>query len=531
MKTSVKAAANAAKREDAKGRAALHSGTSLNGVATADSFINLAHKLGVGADNPLTAGTYGYNPVSRNRLLLEWIHRGSWLGGVAVDVVADDMTRAGIDFKNEMDPAEQEKLQAGIEAMGVWESLNETVKWGRLYGGAIAVALVDGQDPKTPLRLETVKPGQFKGLLVLDRWMIEPSLSDLVTEFGPHLGKPKYYSVMANAPALRLQTVHYSRVMSRQVGIELPYQQALTENLWGISVLERLYDRMIAFDSASTGAAQLVFKAHLRTLSMEGFREIVAAGGSALNGVVAYTEIMRRFQGIEGITLLDSKDKFEVQTTSAFSGVDSVIQQLAQQLSGALQIPLTRLFGQHPGGLTNGDEAGERTYYDGIRQKQRKTMLLGTTTVYRLAAASLGIELPENFAVDFASLYELNGKEKADIAKTTGETVTKAKEDGLISDQTALKELRQSSKITGIFTNITQADIDAADDMVQPPMAEQAFAHQQEQDALGADTAQDSTDASQLDAARSSAMPSPNAAGLAAKAAEGKGRRAQLMES
>lgn len=530
-KTSVKAAALAAKREDAKARKAgpgFHAGTTL-GAATADSFVNFAHKLGVGADNALTAGTYGYNPVSRNRLLLEWIHRGSWLGGVAVDVVADDMTRAGVDFKNEMDPADQEKLQAAIDAMGVWESLNETIKWGRLYGGSLAVALVDGQDPKTPLRLETVKQGQFKGLLVLDRWMVEPTLFDLVTEYGPHLGKPKYYRIMANAPAMKLQTVHYSRIMSRQVGIELPYQQALTENLWGISVLERLYDRMIAFDSASTGAAQLVFKAHLRTLSIEGFREIVASGNQALNGVVAYTEIMRRFQGIEGITLLDAKDKFEVQQSSAFSGVDSVIQQLAQQLSGALQIPLTRLFGQHPGGLSNGDEAGERTYYDGIRQKQRKTMLLGTSMVYRLAAASCGIALPENFAIDFASLYELNGTEKADIAEKNEKTIADAKDKGLISDQVALQELRQSSKLTGVFTNITQALIDAADDMPQPPLAEQAMTNQQDADAAGADTAQDQSDAAAEQQAREQSMPKADAGANAAAVKTADRRRAVLL--
>jgi hypothetical protein len=57
---------------------------------------------------------------------------------------------------------------------------------------------------------------------------------------------------MTNAPAMRGQTVHYSRVAMRHIGIPLPYQQALTENLWGESVLERINDRMIAYDSAST---------------------------------------------------------------------------------------------------------------------------------------------------------------------------------------------------------------------------------------------------------------------------------------
>jgi len=82
--------------------------------------------------------------------------------------------------------------------------------------------------------------------------MVEPSLYDLVTDYGPNLGLPKFYRVTAMAPALINQKIHYSRVI-RFDGIKMPYWQRVMENLWGISVLERMYDRMIAFDSATTG--------------------------------------------------------------------------------------------------------------------------------------------------------------------------------------------------------------------------------------------------------------------------------------
>lgn len=470
-KTSALAAARAARQEDARARKGPPGGSLLN-AATADSFVNFAHKLGVGADNALTAGSYGFNPVTRNRIQLEWIHRGSWLGGVAVDVVADDMTRAGVDFKAEMDPADQGRLERAVQQAGVWDRMNEAIKWGRLYGGSVAVMLVDGQDMKTPLRPESVARGQFKGILPLDRWMLEPSLEDLITEYGPDLGKPKYYRVTAGAPALRGATIHHSRLAGRFVGIELPYQQALTENLWGISVLERLFDRMVAFDSASMGAAQLVFKAHLRTLSIKGFRDIVAAGGTMMKGVLAYTEMMRRFQGIEGITLLDLDDKFEVQGTQAFSGVSDVMDRLASQCAGALQIPKTRLFGESAGGLSGKDDSGERTYYDKIRQEQRRTMSRGITAAYQLTAASEGIPLPDDFALDFSSLVELDEVQRAEVADKTTTAVVKALESNLVSQRVAMQELRQSSRITGVFNTISAADIEAADESVDPPVGE-----------------------------------------------------------
>lgn len=463
-KQSIKAIVRDAVRADKAAR-----NVGILGAATADSFVNFAQKLGIGADNPLSTATYGYNPITRNRILLEWIHRGSWLGGVAVDLVADDMTRAGVDFVNEMPPEDSEALSAAAENCGIWDQTNECVRWSRLYGGCIAVLLIDGQDLSTPFRLESVGKGQFKGMLTLDRWMIEPSLGDLVTDYGPHLGLPKYYKVQDNSPALRGKVVHHSRLAYRLEGVQLPYQQRLTENLWGISVLERLYDRMVAFDSASTGAAQLVYKSYLRTLKIEGLREIVAAGGAPMEGLMRYTEVMRRFQGAEGITLLDGGDEFDVQEHSAFSGLSDALNQFGQQLSGALQIPLTRLFGQSPAGMSSTGESDLRTYYDHIRQQQNKTLRQGITTAYKCMAQSEGIKLPDNFAVKFASLMELDDTQKADVADKITGAVDKAQTAGLIGRQTALKELRQSSRITGIFTNITQEVIDAADDEVAPP--------------------------------------------------------------
>lgn len=475
-RVSVKAVARDLRREDAAVRSRVVDGNkkgapALN-AATLDSFVNFAQKLGVGADNPLSGSTYGFNPITRNRILLEWIHRGSWLGGVAIDTVADDMTRAGIEYTTELPPEHTDSLDKSMQAMNTWPSINEVIKWGRLYGGCIGVVLIDGQDMRTPLNIESVGHGQYRGLLVLDRWMVEPALEDLVTDLGPHLGLPKYYRVTQSAPALRGVAVHHSRVAIRHLGVELPYQQRMIENMWGLSVIERLYDRMIAFDSASTGAAQLVYKAYLRTMSIDGLRDVVSAGNQALNGLASYVEVMRRFQSMEGITMIDAKDKLEVQGHSAFSGLSDVLNQFGQQLSGALQIPLVRLFGQSPGGLGSNGDSEMRQYYDHINQQQEKTLRHGVTLMYKLGARSKGIMLPHNFAVGFKSLWQLSDGDKANVAKTVSETVSAAMDAGLLSQKAGLQELRQSSRVTGIFTNITHEMIEAADDTVQPPSSD-----------------------------------------------------------
>lgn len=482
-KQSIRGAVRDALREDARVRKAiipnattrtLPDGTQTKGVKTLDSFVNLAQGLGIGADNALSSGTYGFNPITRNRVMLEWIHRGSWLGGVAVDVVADDMTRAGIEAMSDLPPDVDKRMEHAATVWKLWEEINNTIKWSRLYGGAICVALIDGQDPRTPLNINTVGQGQFKGLLTLDRWMVEPSLEDLVTEYGPHMGMPRYYRVQPNAPGLRGQVIHYSRVMLRLEGVQLPYQQRLTENLWGISVLERLYDRMVSFDSATTGAAQLVYKIYLRTLKIKGFRDIVATGGTPLKGMYAYVDMMRRFQGMEGITVVDGDDDFDVQTHTALSGIADVLTQFGQQISGALEVPMVRLFGQSPAGLNATGESDLRMYYDGINKRQNKDLRTGVTTIFMLLGRSMGVAMPPEFMVQFSPLWQLSDTEKGELANKTTDTVTKGKEAGLVSDQTALKELKAQSGITGIWATITDADIQKANAEIEPPMEELA---------------------------------------------------------
>lgn len=433
---------------------------------TLDSFVNFAHNLGVGAQNAMTSSTYGFNPITRNRTLLEWVHRGSWLGGVAIDVVADDMTRAGVDIGGDLKPDAISALEESITTLGVWNSINDTIKWARLYGGAVGVLLIDGQDTSTPLRLSTIRKGQFRGILPLDRWMVEPSLEDLVTDMGPDLGLPKFYRVTAQAPALSRMSIHHSRVI-RLEGIRLPYWQRLMENLWGLSVLERLYDRMVAFDSASTGAAQLTYKSYIRTYKIKNMRDIVSAGGDALNGLTKYVDMMRRFQGVEGITLMDMEDEFQGDSPAAFGGLADVLAQFGQQLSGALQIPLVRLFGQSPLGFSTGD-SDVRNYYDTINQQQNKELKVGMTKAYRCAAASEGIAVPSGFHISFRSLWQMDDVQKSQVASTITDAVSKAIDSQLVSPATGMRELKQSSRVTGIFSNIPDEEIKEAEDMPPP---------------------------------------------------------------
>lgn len=450
-----------------------------------DSFQNFAAQVGMGTGNLTDGSQYGFGLQSRNRINLEAAYRSSWICGLVIDVVAQDMTRAGIDLQaSDLPPDDAKKIHNAFDKLRIWSSLCEGVQWSRLYGGAIAVMLIDGQKPDTPLNVDRIAPNAFKGLLVLDRWQISPTVNDLVEEYGPDLGLPKYYLVQQNAPALRGLNVHYSRVI-RLEGLKLPYQQKVTENGWGQSVLERLWDRITAFDSTTEGAAQLVYKAHLRVIKIKSMRANVAQGGAALKGLVAQVEMMRSMQRNEGITMMDSEDAFEAHAYT-FSGLDKILEKFGEQISGATQIPLVRLFGQSPSGMNSSGESDLRTYYDGINQQQDAALRLpiGSRLLPVIAKSVLNKSMPDGVGFDFVPLWQMSAEQKATVTGAVVEAISKAEAMGVLSPQVILKELRHLSMATGTFTHISDKDINAAED--EPPDPTELIAAEAEAKAANA---------------------------------------------
>jgi len=303
---------------------------------------------------------------------------------------------------------------------------------------------------------------------VLDRWQIQPTLNQLVKDFGPEMGMPQFYDVVGDQMGMPRARIHSSRLI-RVDGQDLPYWQRIAENLWGQSVLERLFDRLLAFDSTTQGAAQLVYKAHLRTYKVEGLRDIIAAGGAILEGLTKQIDFIRQTQTNEGMTLMDSKDEFEA-TSYTFSGLDTVLLQFSQQLSGALDIPLTRLFGQAPAGLNATGESDLRNYYDGIEQQQERRLRAGVRKLLEVTYRSkFNRALPAGTNFAFRPLWQLTDIEKANVAATNTASITQAFTSSLIGKKTALLELRQQSRLTNVWTNIPDAVIDGATDDVEAP--------------------------------------------------------------
>ncbi|MBS6740807.1 MAG: DUF1073 domain-containing protein [Enterobacteriaceae bacterium] len=429
-------------------------------VATADSYDNFIARVGMQQPNQHAASTYKANYTSRNRLLIEWAYRSSWIIGVAVDAIADDMTKKGVRITSEIDPKRRGILESKFEELQLWDALNETLKWSRLYGGAGALILIEGQAPLTPLILDKVGKGSFKGLAVLDRWMLNPQLTRRIKTLGPHLGKPEFYDIVTTAQGLPAWTLHHSRLI-RMDGVKLPYQQKITENEWGMSVVERIFDRLTSYDSTSVGAAQLSYKAHLRTMKVEKLRELIGLGGKALESLIKQMELVRQYQTNEGMTLIDAKDTFETHSYS-FAGLSDLLSEFKEDIAGAVGIPLVRMFRQSPKGFSTGD-ADLANYYGDVGTQQERDLRPHIRLLFDvLHRSEFGEPLPDDFTFEFNPLWQMSDVDRSTVATNTANALATAVRDLGMSPAAALTDLREMADVTGIGASISDEDIENA---------------------------------------------------------------------
>lgn len=435
-----------------------------------DAFSNVLARLGAGTPNLLEGTEYSLQRMSRDFNTLNALYRESWIVRRIIDVIPADMLKNWITITSGLDPDVEKRLSLTLRRTQLIDKLKRGMQWGRLYGGALGVMLVkhQGYDLSQPLQLDWIMPGDFAGLLIFDRWNgVNPS-SELIEDISdPDYGYPKYYTVTDPAGGGSVK-IHHSRVI-RFTGNTLPLWEEIAEMQWGASVVESIFDELRKRDNVSWNIAQLTFMANIRVLKMQDLGQLLAATDNESQAELLRTlEAQNMLLNNMGMQVMDAADGLETHQYT-FGGLADCYQQFIMDISGAAEIPVTRLFGRSPSGLNATGESDLQNYYDMIAEKQESYLRPILNKVLPPFIISTLGSLPDDFDFEFDPVAEPSDKERADLAKCGTDNVVAAYNAGLISQRTALKELKQQSERTGVWTNITDEDIERASDSVEPP--------------------------------------------------------------
>lgn len=432
-------------------------------VFATDAFSNPLARLGYGTPNLMEYTEYSKTNFTADYNTLTALYRENWIVKRIVDVVAEDMTKNWYSIKSQISPQSKKQI-ARLEARtAVRAKVLEGLKWGRLYGGAAAVMVIKGQEDMLdqPLNYDLIMPGSFKGLIVVDRWSgISPSAELVENISDPDFGLPKYYTVADEAFGFGVR-VHHSRII-RFIGRPLPNIEEQSEQYWGTSELEHVYSELKKYDNTSYNIAALVFSANLKVYQMDGFDQLGTLNPSALQDLYQTLALMNWMRSSQGMQVIGPKDVFTTHQYS-FSGLSDIYEMFMLDISGAAAIPVTKLFGRSPAGMNATGESDMANYYDSIEEQQEATLRPMLDRLLPVMCISEFGAIPDDLEFEFEPVRRPSEEEKKNILTQTTTAIVSTYQAGIISQQIALKELRESSRATGMWNNITDEDIEKAD--------------------------------------------------------------------
>jgi phage-related protein (TIGR01555 family) len=439
-----------------------------------DAFQNLVARLGVGSTNLLEGTQYPLTRITRQYMLMQALYRNNWVAQRIADTYPELMCKVPPVLTCQVPPKDLAQFYRVVEKSGIWRKLEWTMKLANVFGGAGAVIVIKGQENylDEPLYLDDVRPDSFRGIVPFDRWSgINPG-GVICNDVNRPLdyGLPESYIVTTATGGTF--NIHASRVL-RFTGRDLQLWEQQSEMWWGESLFEASFEEIKKRDNMSFNIISLMFRAQLLGMKIPGLEQIISGVGMNAAATQQFNrtwQAQSELMSNQGIMLFGENGGLDSHQYT-FGGMSEIYHEMMKDVAASADvgIPYEILFGRDSGLGSNG-ESSLQLMYDRTAHKQKTKLDPALQKLYPVIAMSTWGEVPDDFAWKYPTARTMSNKEQAELADALTKPVIEAFNAGLISQQTSLKEFQQNSKVTEVFSNVTDKDVAAADDKVQQPM-------------------------------------------------------------
>lgn len=372
-----------------------------------DGWSNVLSGLGTKNDvNSATKFTFDHRIDAKT---LDNLYSGDGIAKRIVDLIVNDATRDFIEV--------EEALEAEYTRIKLKEELVMSLKFARLYGGAVCVALVnDGQEFDQPINYNRIN--QLIKLRTYDRWQVTWTSADLNNDpLSPDFGEPEYYQIspLVGTP----YRVHKSRLY-RFDGVETTERIKVSNNGWCDSVLQSCFNGLMQYGSVAGYSANIIRDFIQVVIGVNGLSEMLRQGRDG--DVVKRAHIIDMTRSVANTIFMDSSGETYDKKASSVSGLDSLWDKFKEKLSSETGIPLTKLFGESVGGLSSGTN-NTRQWYDDVQAYRDAEVppfiewvnnILSNQVVWK--------NRPKSLEYSFPSLWTPSEGEYADIKLKTAQT-------------------------------------------------------------------------------------------------------------
>jgi hypothetical protein len=465
---------------------AIPAGTDLQKMVT-DAIREVAAGMDGGLQNLAAGlGTYRdksyyseYGAVTRlNEEEVTRMYRGSWIPRKIVDCVTEDMTREWVTLSfgsgQKTDQGAARAVAETEKNLNVRREFAHGIRWGRAFGGGGMVMRLrnDGAVLEQPLNPESIKKGDLvlvktydRFNLVVDGTEIDNETTTAAGKTNPNFGLPKFYTVI-DVGGGQVNRIHASRVI-RFGGAVTPRRAWISNGYWDDSVLLAPMQAIRNYDAATGGIASMVFETKLDIISVAGLTNALATkdGEAKITARFLAGAIMK---SLNKILLIDKDKEAFAQKQITFTGLKDVLEGMMNALSGAADVPLTRLFGQSPGGMNATGDSDMRNHYDHIKGRQTSDVRPQLSQFHEVEIRSALGTMPPETSFEFNPLWQQTAKEKADTEKVRADTRKVYWDIGALNEGGVARELHAD----GSMKTMTDRDVTLAEELAQQPEPE-----------------------------------------------------------
>lgn len=429
-------------------------------AAATDSYSNQPSRIGSNSGNIASQGSYPLTRFTQQYMTLLAMYRSHWIVRKVVDVLAEDMLKDAPKLSCDLPPEQIAKFDKVLRDTGTMDKLTMALKWGRLFGGGVAVICIEGHDDlMEPLQVEDVDLGSYRGLIALDRWAGVFPDAKLVTDmnYPKDFGLPESYTCTMNSAVVQ---VHHTRLI-RFTGRPLPEWERQVEMYWGLSEVEIIFDELQKRDYASWNIISLLTRAQIMSVKDDQLAQSMSGAGKsnqAFNQYLDRMDAMAQSMNNQGL-LVVGKDGGIESTTYSFGGLADLYNTFMMDVAGAAEIPVSRLYGRSATGLGQSGEGDLQIYYDTVESKRTREIRPAMDQLLPVIAMSTFGKVPDDFDYTFPPTRTMNNKERSELAKSTTDAIIAAYQADLVTKQEARMELAQASDENDMFSNITDEAI------------------------------------------------------------------------
>lgn len=384
--------------------------------------------------------------VSDRELLA--MYKNSWVVKKFIDKTADDMLKMPREIIGGVPEDVRSSAKELENSLNVQDVYREALTWASLLGDSLIVAITDCDDDAidTPLALGTEDVIKF---LVLSKGEYEPDSKVISDISSPHFGMPRLYTVTVGKQKLAF---HHSRCHRTRLG----KHSIKDAPKFGTSDLQASYQAIKIFDTAILSTGDTIQEANVDVMFLSDLNRKIAAGME--DEVIEYARVVKETKSSTGMLLIDAGDagqpsRYE-QKTAQFTGLSDIITKMANVLAGALDRPITVLFGQSASGFASGEE-DNKAYYATINGLQESRLRPMQDFVDQFILDKLSASTGQALTYEYPSIANINEVEEATRFASYASGFSSLLQANIVTEDIALREMQAR----GVLTTITAEDV------------------------------------------------------------------------